>query len=148
MEVKYRLAENNDLDGIFRVEKSSFSSPWLFESLLYDVCLSSVSIYIVALVDKSIIGFCGAHLVVDECHINNVAVLPKFRRAGVGQGLVKTLMTLTQETVTGYTLEVRQSNINAIKLYQKFGFTQQGIRENYYADTQEDALIMFMQLKA
>ena len=145
MEVEYRLAENNDLDGIYNVEKSSFSSPWLFESLLYDVCLSSVSIYIVALSGESIVGFCGAQVVFDECHINNVAVLPESRRAGVGQGLVKTLMALTQDTVNRYTLEVRQSNISAMKLYQKLGFLPLGVRKNYYADTHEDAVLMSKQ---
>ncbi len=147
MKVTYRLAEQSDLDAIFNVEKSSFLTPWQFESLLFDVCINPVSTYFVALNDETVIGFCGAHIVVDECHINNVAVLPQFRRSGVGQGLVEALMTLTQDTARRYTLEVRRSNISAINLYQKFGFISAGIRKNYYADTHEDALLMFMQRK-
>lgn len=142
MKVTYRIAEQSDFAGIYDVEKSSFLTPWLLESLIYDVYFNPVSIYIVALADNSVIGFCGAHVNNDEGHINNVAVLTAFRRCGVGQGLVSALMTLTHDKVLRYALEVRQSNTSAINLYQKFGFCSVGIHENYYADTQEDAVLM------
>jgi len=142
MKVEYRRALDHDLEGIYEIEKASFSTPWQFDSLLYDVCISPVSVYVVALAEGKIIGFCGVHVVVDECHINNVAVLQRYRRCGVGQGLIDTILQLTENAVTTYSLEVRQNNIGAIRLYEKFGFVQKGLRKNYYPDTQEDALIM------
>ncbi len=142
MKVSYRLAQQSDINGIYNVEISSFLTPWLFESLLYDVCFNPVSIYFVALVDETVVGFCGAHVVKDEAHINNVAMLQQFRCKGMGQGLVEALMTQTKKTVKRFTLEVWQNNERAIKLYKKFGFVPVGVRKNYYEDMQEDAIIM------
>ena len=142
MKVEYRRAQDHDLEGIYEIEKASFTTPWLFDSLLYDVCISPVSLYVVALSKDKIIGFCGVHVIMDECHINNLAVLNKFRRCGVGQGLVELVLSCTKQTVKKYTLEVRQNNKSAISLYEKFGFSAKGYRKSYYADTHEDAIIM------
>lgn len=147
MKVEYRRVQGHDLEGIYEVEKASFSTPWQFDSLLYDVCVSPVSLYVVALSESKIIGFCGVHVIMDECHINNVAVLQQFRRRGVGQGLIEFMLLHTQKTVKKYTLEVRQNNKSAINLYEKFGFSAIGYRKNYYADTHEDAIIMHKEQK-
>ena len=142
MNIEYRRAQDHDIEGIYEVEKASFTTPWQFESLLYDVCLSPVSLYLVAISNDKIIGFCGVHVIMDECHINNLAVHCDFRRCSVGQGLVELMLSCTKQTVKKYTLEVRQNNKSAISLYKKFGFSAIGFRNNYYADTHEDAIIM------
>lgn len=146
MSLVLRLAEKEDIDGIFDVETKCFISPWHFESLQYDVCDNSNSLYMIAIEQETIIGFCGVHIVLDECHINNVAVLPQYRRKGVAKALIELLISSTEKLIKMYWLEVRQSNIAAKKLYEKFGFEPITIRKKYYTDTNEDALIMCLNL--
>ena len=69
----------------------------------------------------------------------NVAVAPDFRGQGIGETLMRTMMAYTD--LEAYTLEVRVSNKSAIALYKRLGFTELGIRPEYYLD--EDALIMW-----
>ena len=74
----------------------------------------------------------------------NVAVAPSQRRSGVASALLEHLLDVTRdEGQRGYTLEVRVSNLGAIKLYERFGFTARGVRRGYYTDNREDALIMW-----
>ena len=142
MSLEIRLAQKEDIDGIYEVERQSFSTPWHYESLLYDVCDNKNSLYIVATDNDSIIGFCGVHIVLDECHINNLAVLPQFRRKGAAKKLIDLLISSTENLTKLYWLEVRQSNIAAKSLYEKFGFLSVAVRPGYYKDTNEDAVIM------
>ena len=82
--------------------------------------------------------------VLNEGHITNVAVHPEFRHQGIGDQLVSELLSLCEkENIDLVTLEVRKSNQNAIKLYEKHGFVAEGIRKAYYQDNKEDAIIMW-----
>ena len=81
--------------------------------------------------------------VIDEIHIGNLAVSPKFRRLGIASSLIKNIIKLGQQwQVKRITIEVRQSNENAIKLYHGFGFREVAIRRKYYTHPTEDALVM------
>jgi ribosomal-protein-alanine N-acetyltransferase len=74
----------------------------------------------------------------------NVAVAPAHRRRGIATALLDRLFELTAgDGRRGYTLEVRVSNENAIRLYERVGFKARGIRRGYYTDNREDALIMW-----
>jgi ribosomal-protein-alanine N-acetyltransferase len=74
----------------------------------------------------------------------NVAVAPERRRQGIASALLHRLLELTtDDALRGYTLEVRISNLGAIRLYERFGFRRKGIRRGYYTDNREDALIMW-----
>ena len=74
----------------------------------------------------------------------NVAVDGDYRRRGVATRLLNRLFELTSsDDRRGYTLEVRVSNGQAIKLYERLGFVARGIRRGYYTDNREDALIMW-----
>jgi len=74
----------------------------------------------------------------------NVAVAPEKRRQGIASALLHRLLELTEDdALRGYTLEVRTSNLGAIRLYERFGFTRKGVRRGYYTDNREDALIMW-----
>ena len=142
MSVELRLSCSDDIDGIYEVEKSCFPTPWHYESLKYDVCDNNNSLYLVAVKNETIIGFCGVHIVLDECHINNLAVLPDCRREGTAGQLISLLISSTQNLTKLYWLEVRQSNTAAKSLYEKFGFVPVAVRPNYYSDSGEDALVM------
>ena len=73
----------------------------------------------------------------------NVAVDPDERRTGVATTLLEALLERVGDKRARYTLEVRQSNLAAIELYQRFGFRTAGLRRRYYQDNGEDALVMW-----
>jgi [ribosomal protein S18]-alanine N-acetyltransferase len=86
---------------------------------------------------------------VDAWHIMNVAVDPDRRRRGIATRLLERLFELTRDDERrGYTLEVRISNEDAIRLYEQLGFEPRGIRRGYYTDNKEDALIMWRESAA
>jgi ribosomal-protein-alanine N-acetyltransferase len=92
----------------------------------------------------SIIGFAGLWLMVDEAHITTIAMHPDFRRHGLGEFMLASLIDIAYDIGARWvTLEVRVSNHVAQNLYRKYGFHEKGIRERYYSDNQEDALIMW-----
>ena len=83
--------------------------------------------------------------ILNESHITNMAVLPQYRKLGIGSMLILRMIKECQIAGSfGLTLEVRQSNIAAIKAYEKFGFVIEGIRKNYYQNNNEDALTMWL----
>lgn len=92
----------------------------------------------------SIIGFSGLWLMVDEAHITTIAMHPNYRRLGLGEFMLASLIDIAYTIGAKWvTLEVRVSNYNAQNLYRKYGFREAGIRHRYYSDNQEDALIMW-----
>lgn len=92
----------------------------------------------------SIIGFAGLWLMVDEAHVTTIAMHPDFRRKGLGELLLVSLIDIAYTIGAKWvTLEVRVTNHNAQNLYRKYGFREAGLRNRYYSDNQEDALIMW-----
>ena len=92
----------------------------------------------------SIIGFSGLWLMVDEAHITTIAMHPHFRRMGLGELMLSSLIDIAYSIGAKWvTLEVRVTNYNAQNLYRKYGFREAGLRHRYYSDNQEDALIMW-----
>jgi len=136
-----------DLEQVYEIEVDSFSIPWTKEDLHKDVCMNNLSIYLVAVSEDKIIGYAGMWHVVNEGHITNIAVSKPYRKVGVGQLLIEGLEHIArQRDMIGITLEVRMNNMPAQRLYMKNGYKVEGIRKNYYADTKEDALIMWKYL--
>lgn len=136
-----------DLPEILAIEQESFHSPWtmgMFKRELesaHSRCLCAR----INLDDKSIVAaYIVFWLVADEVHLHNLAVDKEYRRQGVAFQLMEAMKeTAGQNQVVAQTLEVRESNAEAIKLYQKCGFVVKGVRPLYYTDTNEDALIMW-----
>jgi ribosomal-protein-alanine N-acetyltransferase len=92
----------------------------------------------------SIIGFAGLWLMVDEAHITTIATHPGFRRLGLGEYMLASLIDIAYSINAKWvTLEVRVTNYTAQNLYRKYGFHEAGIRHRYYSDNNEDALIMW-----
>jgi [ribosomal protein S18]-alanine N-acetyltransferase len=144
MEINLRKARKKDIPGIYAVETKCFITPWSLESFHFDICENGLALYIVALDGSRVAGFCGMHSILDEGHIMNVAVLEEYRGNGIGERLIKKMFELAPPEVESYTLEVREFNAPAKKLYEKLGFTYSGTRPGYYADTGENALIMWL----
>jgi ribosomal-protein-alanine N-acetyltransferase len=93
-------------------------------------------------------GYLIFWMILDEAHLHNLAVKKEFRGRGVAGKLLETMRKIAAENgITVQTLEVRESNDAAINLYQKYGFVVKGIRPRYYTDTDENALIMWADVK-
>ena len=136
---------HDDIDDVLALEEASFTNPWTRAMYLAELENSSVSFcFIARSADRTAIGFCSFWLVVDELHINNLAVLPDFRRNGIASMLLQFVM---QKGVAlgarRATLEVRRSNEAARVLYERLGFSIAGVRPDYYSKPVEDALILW-----
>ena len=89
-------------------------------------------------------GYAGLWLMVDEAHVTTIAVRPQYRGRGLGELLLIALSEIALDIDARWlTLEVRVSNEVAQALYRKYGFKPAGVRQRYYSDNQEDALIMW-----
>jgi ribosomal-protein-alanine N-acetyltransferase len=101
-------------------------------------------IYVVRTSERPVVGFCAFWLVVDEIHINNVAVLPELRGQGIGTALMRRVFDEAHTLgASRATLEVRASNDAARRLYERLGFYVAGTRRDYYTNPVEDALILW-----
>ena len=124
----------DDLDQVMEIEQDLFHVPWTKEG---------VFTFLVVEEKEKILGYCGLLMVLDEGDITNVAVRRDRQKEGIGAFLMQSLIRLAAEReVTTIHLEVRVGNETAIRLYERMGFTGDGIRKAYYSDPVEDALLM------
>ena len=141
-----RQMEPLDVKAIAKLEIECFSDPWSENSIASELN-NRLSYWLVAEVNGKIVGYIGSQSVLDAADVMNLAVAPKFRRQGIGERLVNTLVShLQQKGIAFLLLEVRASNESAISLYQQLGFVQVGRRPGYYHHPREDALIMRKEL--
>lgn len=140
-----RLEGDADLDGVLQVESESFTNPWTREMYAWELQNPAVChIFVVRTADRPVVGFCAFWLVVDEIHINNVAILPEMRGQGMGTTLMHRVFAEARQLgAHRATLEVRASNERARSLYERLGFRVSGTRRAYYTDPVEDALILW-----
>jgi len=131
------------IQEVYEIECLSFHSPWSIDALK-DEFINPIARYVVAIKDKKVIGFGGMWLILDEAHITNIAVYPKYRNLKVGSLILESLIGVGEiEGVIAMTLEVRASNVNAQRLYSKYNFVTSGRRKAFYQDNKEDCLIMW-----
>lgn len=132
------------IDDVLMVEEACFSIPWTKKDFEREVYENKMAVYRVALLNNKVVGYAGMWHVVNEGHITNVAVLEQYRREKVGSKLIEEMIQIAeQREMIGLTLEVRIGNLAAQRLYTKYGFRPEGFRKKYYADTGEDAVIMW-----
>ena len=140
--MKYVLMDESHIHGIVEMEKLCFSDPWSVNSITAELN-NPLSLWIVAMDEDKLVGYVGSQSVMGWSDMMNLAVLPEYRRMGIGEALVEALTEKLKEMEnTCLTLEVRASNDPAIALYHKLGFIQVGRRPNYYRSPKEDALIL------
>ena len=133
--------EQRHIKEIARLEEICFSEPWSEEGILEAYRLGTK--FFAAEADKKLIGYIGIKAVIDEGYITNIAVFPRFRRRGVAKALLNKVFEFAKEKGLSFvSLEVRPSNTEAISLYEKTGFKEEGRRKNFYRLPLEDALIM------
>jgi len=146
--IKIRKMSHADLLQVHAIEKQCFTTPWGISSFEYEL-EHKLTILKVAVLNNRIIGYVCIRTILDMTHALNLAVLPEFRRQGIGSMLFRDALQELKHSGAGanvVTLEVRESNIAAIKLYEKFGFNIIGKRINYYQMPDEDAVIMGLEL--
>lgn len=144
MNVELRRLEPRDLDTVEEIERESYPTPWsrsMFAAELRKPSSLAIGAYVEA---GALVGYAFISRYVDAWHVMNVAVAPEYRRRGIATTLLERAFEVTAaDPRRGYTLEVRMSNTDAIRLYERLGFEHRGIRSGYYTDNREDALIMW-----
>ena len=127
--------------AVAKLEKVCFSEPWSAEGLLESYRHGTR--FFVAERSGQVLGYIGINAVADEGYITNVAVFPAYRKQGIGTALIRRVFDFAKEKGLAFvSLEVRVSNTQAISLYRKSGFCEEGRRRDFYRDPKEDALIM------
>ena len=144
----YRYMRKSDIEIILDIERSSNSYPWTKKNFLD--CLEKNYYCLVQEIQKEVSGFAIQSIAIDESHLLNIGVKKNYRRKGFGEEILNQIILFSK--VMGCKkifLEVRISNIRAIKLYEKEGFRKVDIRKNYYKlrEGREDALIMVKRLR-
>jgi ribosomal-protein-alanine N-acetyltransferase len=141
--VQIRRLTLAELSEIEVIEQRAYQTPWS-RSMFASELAKGTSICLGAYEGDRLVGYIVNSRYVDAWHVMNVAVDPDFQRRGIASRLIERLFELTvEDDGRGYTLEVRVSNKEAIKLYENLGFERHGIRRGYYTDNREDALIMW-----
>jgi ribosomal-protein-alanine N-acetyltransferase len=132
------------LRSVLRIEAQVYPRPWSLSLFMSELALRTSRVYVVARINGFVVGYAGMMLAGDDAHVTTIAVDPEWHRYKVGTRL---LLHLTREAIRRdarhVTLEVRVSNAPAQALYRQFGFRPAGVRKNYYAETNEDALVMW-----
>lgn len=144
MNLVLRRLDPRDLDAVETIERDSYPTPWsraMFAAELRKPGSLAIGAY---LEDDTLVGYAFVSRYVDAWHVMNVAVTPGYRRRGIASALLERLFEITAaDPRRGHTLEVRVSNAGAIALYERLGFVSRGLRQGYYTDNREDALIMW-----
>jgi ribosomal-protein-alanine N-acetyltransferase len=135
-----RRLSYSDLPAVIAIERRSFTTPWSLAMFVLE--LSKPSGICLAVTDEErLVAYLVCSRYDDLWHLMNVAVDPARRREGIATGLIEDLFDRTRGGRV--TLEVRVSNLSAIRMYERFGFKSAGLRRRYYHDNDEDALIMW-----
>ncbi len=132
-----------DLQLAHQIEREVFSHPWGMEDFraLID---NDRAFFLVAKANGKVVGNLVMRIILDEAEITNVAVKKEYRGQGIAKALLQhALVEGERKGVVAYTLEVRESNMPAISLYQSHGFINEGKRKEFYQDPVEDAIIMW-----
>lgn len=141
--MRIRRISLEDAPRIGSLAKEIFSQPWS-EQAFAVLTEDKNSLFLVAEEDGRIIGGCGLTHILDEGDIHNVMVASDCRGRGIGTLLMKQLLAEgRKQGISEFTLEVRVSNLSAIRLYEKLGFVSEGIRPRFYEKPVEDAMIMW-----
>ena len=143
-DISFDILKAEYIPQICEIEKEAFLSPWSAKSFEGEP-YNTAAHYVIALANGRVAGYGGFWRILDEGHITNIAVERSFRGQGVGKDILEQMIKRAAvQKIERMTLEVRVSNITAIKLYEKFGFVTLGVRPKYY-ENGEDALIMWME---
>ena len=144
-EITIDYMKKEDIESVVRIEEEAYGKHHWAKSSFYDEMSNNLAKYYTAkLFNGEIVGYAGTWHIIDEGHITTIAVRNDYLRNHIGEAIIQKIIDDCYKNKIKYlTLEVRASNIPAIKLYEKYGFQSLGTRKGYYQDNDEDALIMW-----
>ena len=143
---KVRMARSEDIPHIARIERLCAEQPWSAKLLESELGAGHARL-LVAENGEEIAGFCDMHIVADDAHINELAVLPAHRRMGFARALLDEALALCRAAgCAQLTLEVRAHNEPAIALYKTCGLAPCGARKGFYQHPDDDAVTMIIKL--
>lgn len=144
---QFDVMAEDDLDAILEIERESFLTPWSRDNFRFEIRSNPFARNLVVRRDGGVVGYACIWIVGDELKINNIAVRSGWRRRGLGTALVRHVLERGRaEGCTDAELEVRPSNLEARRLYERHGFREVRRRKGYYQDTREDAVVMVARL--
>jgi [ribosomal protein S18]-alanine N-acetyltransferase len=145
VELEITRMRRRHLKGVMAIERQVYPRPWSPNLFLSEMSELRNRAYLVARIGKDVVGYGGVMCYGEEAHVTTIAVDPAHHRRKIG---TRVLYELIQESIRmggrAVSLEVRVSNWAAQVLYSRFGFRPVGIRKNYYQETGEDALVMWV----
>ena len=131
------------LSEVYAIEIASYPRPWPYKCFVDELTRNKFARYLVAEDGGRVLGYAGLWMIHDEGHITNIAVDPEWRRRKIGeQMLVYILETGVRRALRSMFLEVRRYNVAAQMLYTRYRFAPMSVRERYYADNEEDAIVL------
>jgi len=143
-EMRIETMTQADLPAVLRIEGMSFSTTWPVNAFSNEIRDNKLAHYFVGRVGEEIVAYGGIWVILEDSHITTIAVHPDYRGLKLGEEmLLKLLDEAIAEGASWITLEVRESNEVAQKLYRKYGFTTVSTRRGYYSDNGENALVMW-----
>lgn len=142
----FRRMTLEDVPAVHEIDLLSFSLPWPERSFRFEVSENPVARNWVVEVDGRVAAMLVLWFIIDEAHIATIATHPDFRRQGLGEEiLLSALGAAREEGAKIAYLEVRAGNVAAREMYKKHGFIEVGVRQGYYQDNHEDAILMNME---
>ena len=142
--VTFRCCKNRDMPAIMEIDRESFFDPWSAATWQRELN-SPIACWIVEETEGAVVGYAGIWIVAGEAQVMRVAVQKAMRNRGLGLALTQALIRKAWDAaVEAVTLEVRESNLAARKVYERCGFVSGGVRPDYYSDTHEGAVIMWL----
>ncbi len=133
-----------DIGAVMRIERESFATTWPSDAFFAELSSNKVAHYFVGRLGERIVAYGGIWVILEDSHVTTIAVDPNFRGRKLGEAiLVHVIDEAIERGAAWMTLEVRESNEAAQRLYRKYGFTTVTVRKGYYSDTDENALVMW-----
>jgi [ribosomal protein S18]-alanine N-acetyltransferase len=134
----------SDIPDVIRIERDSFTTVWPSDAYYNELTTNKLAHYFVGRIDGKIVAYGGIWVILEDSHITTIAVDTEFRGRKLGElMLLRLLDEAIGRNAAWMTLEVRESNGGAQKLYRKYGFTTVTTRKGYYSDNGENALVMW-----
>ncbi|MCE4958035.1 ribosomal protein S18-alanine N-acetyltransferase [Macrococcoides caseolyticum] len=136
-----------DVPSIYAIEQKAFpSGSWSLDAFYHELEKNEFAHYFTMIQDNEVIGYLGMWIVIDQAQITTVAIDESLRGKGYGKLLLEYVMNYAKMTCEMMSLEVREENLRARRLYESLGFTYGGVRRDYYGPNQ-DAKVMWVKLK-
>ena len=140
-----RASAGEDLSDVEALQRTAFTNPWGADSLRWELANTDVArVYVMRDLEGRLVAYCACWLILDELHLNSLAVADARRRRGAARHLLRhVFLDAIAAGARSATLEVRRSNRAAQALYETLGFRVKAVRRDYYQEPREDALILW-----